>query len=81
MSQHLVRRDLERDPDHINQMLWKRKLYKKRIQRNEIKKVRKNYFKQTEGGAAEAAVPEVEASVDEKKQEFYKQLFSKEEGE
>lgn len=48
LSKHLVRRDLERDPDHINHMLWKRKLYKKRVARNEIKKVRKHYFKEKE---------------------------------
>jgi hypothetical protein len=52
LSKHLVRRDLERDPDHINNMLWKRKLYKKRVARNEIKKVRKHYFKEKEGAAA-----------------------------
>ena len=51
VSKHLLRRDIERDPDHINQMLWKRKLYKKRVQRNEIKKVRKHFFKAKEGAA------------------------------
>ncbi len=55
VSKHLVRRDLERDPDHINQMLWKRKLYKKRVQRNELKKVRKHYFKAKEGEEATEA--------------------------
>jgi hypothetical protein len=50
LSKHLVRRDLERDPDHINQMLWKRKIYKKRVERNELKKVRKHYFKEKEAG-------------------------------
>ena len=51
VSKHLLRRDIERDPDHINQMLWKRKLYKKRVQRNEQKKVRKQFFKTKEGEA------------------------------
>ncbi len=73
VSKHLVRRDLERDPDHFNQMLWKRKIYKKRLMRNEVKKHRKQYFKQVEKGEGEA----VETPVDEKKQEFYKQLFAK----
>ena len=36
---------MERDPDHINQMLWKRKKLKKRRERNEQKKARKSYFK------------------------------------
>ena len=49
LSKHLVRRDLERDPDHINHMLWKRKLHKKRVARNEINKVRKHYFKEKQG--------------------------------
>lgn len=72
VSKHLVRRDLERDPDHINNKLWKRKLYKKRIERNEVKKVRKHFFKEKE----EEQEP---AAVDDKKQEFYKQLFSADE--
>ena len=55
LSKHLVRRDLERDPDHINQMLWKRKLYKKRVARNEVKKVRKHYFKERDEKIVAAA--------------------------
>lgn len=86
VSKHLLRRDIERDPDHINQMLWKRKLYKKRVQRNEQKKVRKQFFKTKE--EAEEAGQEVGdvalvnegTIVDDKKKEFYKQLFSKNEG-
>lgn len=81
LSKHLVRRDLERDPDHINQMLWKRKIYKKRVERNELKKVRKHYFKEKEGGHEAAAEKEGLPVVDAKKDEFYKQLFSKAEGE
>jgi hypothetical protein len=81
LSKHLVRRDLERDPDHINQMLWKRKIYKKRVERNELKKVRKHYFKEKEGGLEGAAEKEGLPAVDAKKDEFYKQLFSKAEGE
>ena len=81
LSKHLVRRDLERDPDHINQMLWKRKIYKKRVERNELKKVRKHYFKEKEGGQEGAAEKEGQPAVDAKKDEFYKQLFSKAEGE
>ena len=81
LSKHLVRRDLERDPDHINQMLWKRKIYKKRVERNELKKVRKHYFKEKEGGHEGAAEKEGLPAVDAKKDEFYKQLFSKTEGE
>ena len=78
LSKHLVRRDLERDPDHINQMLWKRKIYKKRVERNELKKVRKHYFKEKEGGHEGAAEKEGgQPAVDAKKDEFYKQLFSK----
>ena len=53
MSKHLLRRDIERDPDHINTMLWKRKLYKKRVQRNEVKKVRKHFFKDQEAPKAD----------------------------
>ena len=61
VSKHLIRRDLERDPDHINQMLWKRKLYKKRIERNQVKKTRKNFFQ------SESKEPEnTSAPVDEK---------------
>jgi hypothetical protein len=81
LSKHLVRRDLERDPDHINQMLWKRKIYKKRVERNELKKVRKHYFREKEGGKEGAAEKEGPPAVDAKKDEFYKQLFSKAEGE
>ena len=72
LSKHLVRRDLERDPDHINQMLWKRKIYKKRVERNELKKVRKHYFKEKEGGHEGAAEKEGLPAVDAKKDEFYK---------
>ena len=39
---------IDRDPDQINQMLWKRKNLKKRRERNDIKKVRKSYFKDKE---------------------------------
>ena len=74
VSKHLVRRDLERDPDHINTMLWKRKLYKKRIQRNDVKKVRKQFFQSKD---QEEAAPTMEVGVDEKKLEFYKSLFTK----
>ncbi len=73
VSKHLIRRDLERDPDHINQMLWKRKLYKKRIARNQVKKTRKHYFQTKEELAPE--------QVEEKQDKFYKQLFEKVEGE
>ena len=73
VSKHLLRRDIERDPDHINQMLWKRKLYKKRVQRNEQKKVRKQFFK-TKEGETEGDVGLVNEGtvVDDKKKEFYK---------
>ena len=84
VSKHLLRRDIERDPDHINQMLWKRKLYKKRVQRNEQKKVRKQFFKTKEGEASEGgdvALVNEGTVVDDKKKEFYKQLFAKKEGE
>ena len=82
LSKHLVRRDLERDPDHINQMLWKRKIYKKRVERNELKKVRKHYFKEKESGNHQGPTEnEGLPVVDAKKDEFYKQLFSKTEGE
>ncbi len=77
-----MRRDLERDPDHINQMLWKRKLYKKRVQRNEQKKVRKQFFKTKEEMGEEAEAGDVAlvnegTIVDDKKKEFYRQLFAK----
>jgi hypothetical protein len=74
VSKHLLRRDIERDPDHINQMLWKRKLYKKRVQRNEQKKVRKQFFKTKEGEGEEGDVALVNEGtvVDDKKKEFYK---------
>ena len=74
VSKHLLRRDIERDPDHINQMLWKRKLYKKRVQRNEQKKVRKQFFKTKEGEGEEEDVALVNEGtvVDDKKKEFYK---------
>lgn len=85
VSKHLLRRDIERDPDHINQMLWKRKLYKKRVQRNEQKKVRKQFFKTKEEMGEDAEVGDVAlvnegTIVDDKKKEFYKQLFAKTEG-
>lgn len=70
LSKHLVRRDLERDPDHINQMLWKRKLYKKRIARNEIKKTRKQYFREKNEGENNKRTEQ--APIDEKKDQFYK---------
>ncbi len=73
VSKHLLRRDIERDPDHINQMLWKRKLYKKRVQRNEQKKVRKQFFKTKEGETeGDVALVNEGTVVDEKKKEFYK---------
>ena len=85
VSKHLLRRDIERDPDHINQMLWKRKLYKKRVQRNEQKKVRKQFFKAKEGEANEevgdVTMVNEGTVVDDKKKEFYKQLFAKTDGE
>lgn len=71
LSKHLVRRDLERDPDHINHMLWKRKLYKKRVARNELKKVRKHYFKEKDGEENANALSR-DHQVDIKKEEFYK---------
>jgi hypothetical protein len=64
-------------------MLWKRKLYKKRVQRNEQKKVRKQFFKTKEGEASEGgdvALVNEGTVVDDKKKEFYKQLFAKKEG-
>jgi len=75
LSKHLVRRDLERDPDHINQMLWKRKIYKKRVARNEIKKVRKQYFKEKEGGQVNP-IASSDIQIDSKTDEFYKKLFT-----
>jgi len=73
VSKHLLRRDIERDPDHINQMLWKRKLYKKRVQRNEQKKVRKQFFKTKEGETdGDVALVSEGTVVDDKKKEFYK---------
>jgi hypothetical protein len=73
VSKHLLRRDIERDPDHINQMLWKRKLYKKRVQRNEQKKVRKQFFKTKEGETdGDVGLVNEGTVVDDKKKEFYK---------
>ena len=74
VSKHLIRRDLERDPDHINQMLWKRKIYKKRIERNHVKKARKTYFQAQD---APEKVTTDTIQVEDKKLEFYKQLFAK----
>lgn len=33
--------NIDKDPDAINMMLWKRKLYKKRIEKNDKKKQKK----------------------------------------
>ena len=39
---------MDRDPDHYNELLWKRKLYKKRVEKNESKKANKQYFREKE---------------------------------
>lgn len=56
-------------------MLWKRKLYKKRLLRNETKRVRKHYFKNQDLAEGGDAAPD--GLVDDKKKEFYRQLFEK----
>ena len=40
-NKHRLSSGMERDPDYINNKLWKRKLLKKRRERNESKKLRK----------------------------------------
>jgi len=61
-------------------MLWKRKLYKKRVARNEVKKVRKHFFREKdekEGEDHQEDNKPDESGVTEKQKEFYKQLFAK----
>jgi hypothetical protein len=64
-------------------MLWKRKLYKKRVQRNEQKKVRKQFFKTKEGEASEGGdvtlVNEGTVVDDKKKKSGVKESEVKEE--
>ena len=75
VSKHLLRRDIERDPDHINQMLWKRKIYKKRVARNETKRVRKNFFKEKEDKESVSTIAAAgvdDSGVTDKQREFYK---------
>ena len=57
--------------DDVHQKLWQRKKLKVRRERNEIKKVRKTYFKQKEQTGEEPP-------TDNKKQEFADSLFKKE---
>eukprot|EP00347_Sterkiella_histriomuscorum_P002294 403368707 len=70
---------LERDPDAINQMLWKRKIYRKRVEKNESKKLKKQYIREKEKDNSGVYAPTEEAKemieMDPKKQEFYKMLF------
>ncbi len=73
---------VDRDPDQINSVLWKRKLYKKRIARNENKRLQKAYRREKQeieekGGVI---VPTDEAQqaleLDPKKQELYAKIFA-----
>lgn len=71
---------LERDPDQINQMLWKRKQYRKRLEKNESKKLKKQYIREKEkidnqGVFAPTEEAKEMIELDPKKQEFYKMLF------
>ena len=77
-----IAKSIEHDPDQINQMLWKRKQYKKRIQKNENKKFKKDYIRekekiQNEGEGIIAPTEEAREALqmDPKKQEFYRMLF------
>ena len=58
--------------DDINQKLWNRKKLKARRHRNEMKKVRKSFFKQAES-------EETAGGTDDKHKQFYESLFSKSE--
>ena len=60
--------NLDKDPDFHNQRLWKRKKYREQRQKDERKKVYKNY---------KAIQNEEDTQVDDKQQAFYKSLFEK----
>ena len=62
---------LIKDVDEYNQKLWAKKKLKIRRMKNESKKIKKSYFKMKDG--------EGEPSVSSKQQEFYENLFKKDE--
>ena len=74
---------MERDPDAMNMKLWKRKQWMKRNERNETKKFKKQYIKEKEkiektGGLIVTNEQAKDELInDPKKQEFYNQLFKK----
>lgn len=55
---------MEKDPDYYNQKLWKRKLLKKRRERNEIKKMRKGYFKEKESVGEKGIISTTDKSAE-----------------
>ena len=75
--------NIDKDPDAIHMKLWKRKIYRKRVERNEKKKLNKKYFKEKQKLETSSGLiaPTEEAKelldLDTKKQEFYRQLFAK----
>ena len=68
----MVKYGLERDPDEIHQKLWNRKKLKIRRERNESKKVRKQFFKTKDELNDNDNVPD-------KQKQFYADLFKKDE--
>ena len=67
---------LEKDIDFHNQRLWKRKKYRKQQENDQKKKTYSRYKKLMELEAEEA-----NKTVDDKKRNFYDNLFTKDENE
>ena len=75
-------RGVDRDPDQINTMLWKKKQYKKRLEKNDHKRQKKAYLKEKQiidekdGLIAPTIEAEQALALDPKKQDFYNKLFA-----
>jgi hypothetical protein len=65
-----IRRDMARDGSDINEKLWSRKKLKARREKNDLKHIRKSYFKLKDG-------KDEEVHLTEKQQQFYQELYKK----
>lgn len=68
-----ILRTMAKDGSDINEKLWSRKKLKARREKNDIKHIRKSYFKLKDGGKDDV-------HLTEKQQLFYKELYKKEDG-
>ena len=66
-----ILRDMAKDGADINEKLWSRKKLKARREKNDIKHIRKSYFKLKDG-------KDSDVHLTEKQQQFYSELYKKE---